>query len=64
MTQDSIASATALAEDCMTADALATILLLCDNIDDAKKTIITLKQYFPGSDYCLLSRSGSFYSTF
>lgn len=61
--ESSIATATVIAHDCMTADALATMLLLCDDIDDAKKLIERLEVHFPESSFLVTSRNDRIYST-
>jgi len=56
ITETSIASASVLANDCMTSDALATWLLMCQNLDEAKEAIQKLEKIYPENAYWLLSR--------
>ncbi len=64
VTDHSIASTTVLADNCMTADALATMLFLCDDLEDGKALIKKCKERFPDTDYLLCLQDGSYYATF
>ncbi len=63
MSDQSIASATVIASNCVTADALATTLLLCTDIEEATRVIQDLQNRWPDTDYCVIARSGSMYTT-
>jgi len=56
MTNTSIATASALATDCATADALATMLLMCKNLDEAKLLAEKLQKEVPNTSFWLMSR--------
>jgi FAD:protein FMN transferase len=56
ITNTSIASASVLTKDCVTADALATWLLMCKDLEEAKAIAQKLEKIFPDSAYWLISR--------
>ncbi|MDB6081109.1 MAG: apbE [Chlamydiia bacterium] len=56
LTDTSIASASCLANDCMTADALATMLVMCKTLDEAKALATELQTEIPGTVFWLMSR--------
>lgn len=56
VTTQSIASASVLAEDCTTADALATMLLMCETMEEAKNVATRLKKFYPKTSFWLMSR--------
>lgn len=56
MTDASIASASCLADDCMTADALATMLLMCQDLEEAKALAERLQRETPHTVFWLMSR--------
>jgi len=56
MTPFSMASASVLTKECMTADALATMLLMCPTLEEAKLLAAKLQKEVPGSAYWLMSR--------
>jgi len=56
VTDFSVASASCLAKDCTTADALAKCLLMCQDIDEAKALAAKFEKAIPGTAYWLMSR--------
>lgn len=56
MTDRSIASASCLADDCMTADAFATMLLMCQDLEEAKALAERLQRDTPHTTFWLMSR--------
>jgi FAD:protein FMN transferase len=55
ITENSIASASCLTKDCTTADALATCLLMCPSIEEARTLSKKLEKRFPNSTFWILS---------
>lgn len=59
VTMSSIASASVLAGDCMTADALSTMLLICQDLDEAKQLSQEIQKKIPETSFWLMSRDSS-----
>lgn len=56
MTDESIASATVLTKECVDADALATMLLMCKNMDEAKALCKQIQKKYPDAAFWMMSR--------
>lgn len=52
----SVASASLAARDCLTADALAKVLMMFDSAEEAQKWIQTLQETFPDTAYWIVTR--------
>jgi len=52
----SVASASLTADNCLTADTLAKVLMLFDTVDEAKEWIDSIQQNYPSIDYWIVVR--------
>ena len=56
VTDNSIASASVLTTECMAADALATMLLMCGNMEEAKALSLKIQEKYPDATFWMMSR--------